>query len=59
MLTAFVFVITMTIPNFGGDVTATMQAPTFQDCERFHRAVANAMPDMGVKYTLGECVPKV
>jgi hypothetical protein len=59
MLTAFVFVITMNIPDFGGDVTATMQAPTYEDCQRFHGVVARTMPDMGVKYTLGECKPKV
>ena len=54
-MTAFVFVIGLMIPSFGGPVTITVEATTLEGCLKARRAAWSQLEQAGVRYTMSGC----
>lgn len=54
-MTTFVFVITITLASFGGEVTATVRTTTSDGCWKARRAVQTLIWDEGIRAHVTEC----
>ena len=55
-LPSYVFVLTMLLPVFGGEVKAHIHLSDMESCERFRHVVAREMAQMTMKATVSPCV---
>ena len=55
-LPSYIFVITMLLPVFGGEVKAHFHLASMESCERFRHVVAREMAQMTMKAIIGPCV---
>jgi len=55
---AFVFVVAMVIPTFGGPVLVSFQTTDLESCLKFRKVVEKEMTGMSMKFTMTQCEAK-
>lgn len=56
-MTAWVFVILLNLPSFGGEVTATIHAGTLEACEKLRKVVAQQFGgEANIRGSITNCI---
>ncbi len=55
---AWIFIVLMTLPSFGGTIKVTFETTGQESCEKLRRVVLKSMDGFTMRYEAGTCEAK-